>query len=272
MWNIVVRDAQGRDQAQKALHEGSITFGRDLDCDVVLPSKAVSRKHARLEVRGSKLFLIDEGSANGCMVDGQRVTTPVEVGESSAIFIPPFRIVVLPITKAESGQGEATLVIRRPETEAKAAASPGQSGGTPQSTVGEDSWSWVTAKLDQQIQGIRSHRERDETTTQTRLAELEQSWARLISAMQKLKAQLASHPRLRSFDITRDQKEVAVKIEDRREKLGYRYFLLSRHHPDGKFTGMQAVWLREPGKEDQSFPDPQEAASELVQRIAATLA
>ena len=54
--------------------------------------------------------------------------------------------------------------------------------------------------------------------------------------------------------------------------LGYRYFLMSRQHPDGKFPGVDSVWLRETGREDMDFRDAKAAQSELLQRIAATLA
>lgn len=135
-----------------------------------------------------------------------------------------------------------------------------------------DDWAAAAAELDRQIQGIRSHRETAETSARTRVIQLDQDWGKVVMAMQAVRQKLVGNPRVLSFNISRDGKEIAVKIQDARERLGYRYFLLSREHPDGKYAGLEAVWLRELGREDKDFRDPKEAQTELLQRIAATLA
>jgi hypothetical protein len=48
--------------------------GRDASCDVVVNDVSVSRKHARLERVGSSWAVIDQRSANGTFLDGQRVS------------------------------------------------------------------------------------------------------------------------------------------------------------------------------------------------------
>jgi two-component system, cell cycle response regulator len=47
------------------------TIGRGRDNDIVLPSDCVSRRHVRLERRGSELFVIDVGSTNGTFVNDE---------------------------------------------------------------------------------------------------------------------------------------------------------------------------------------------------------
>ena len=47
--------------------------GRDASCDVVINDVSVSRKHARLERWGPKWAVVDQRSANGTFLDGQRV-------------------------------------------------------------------------------------------------------------------------------------------------------------------------------------------------------
>lgn len=57
------------------LHPGTLTVGRDQDCDVVLPHHSVSRLHARLIVSPDTLVVEDVGSKNGTRLDDARVTT-----------------------------------------------------------------------------------------------------------------------------------------------------------------------------------------------------
>src|SRR5262245_5983041 len=47
--------------------------GREPTCDVVVADGSVSRKHARIERRGTNWAVVDQGSANGTFVDSQRV-------------------------------------------------------------------------------------------------------------------------------------------------------------------------------------------------------
>lgn len=69
--------------------ERRITFaaravvGRDTDCEVVLSSRSVSRKHAILERSGRGWVVRDLGSANGLFVEGKRVSeAPLATGTS----------------------------------------------------------------------------------------------------------------------------------------------------------------------------------------------
>lgn len=47
--------------------------GRDAACDVVVPHGSVSRRHARLVQREGGWAVVDQASANGTFLDGQRV-------------------------------------------------------------------------------------------------------------------------------------------------------------------------------------------------------
>ena len=53
------------------------TVGRDSSADVVVNDSSVSRKHARLERWGPKWAVVDQRSANGTFLDGQRVAESV---------------------------------------------------------------------------------------------------------------------------------------------------------------------------------------------------
>jgi S1-C subfamily serine protease len=59
------------------LVRGKLTLGRAAENDVALPAgsfPAVSGRHARVEQREGKLWVIDLGSRNGTLVNGERVT------------------------------------------------------------------------------------------------------------------------------------------------------------------------------------------------------
>ena len=47
--------------------------GREASCDVVVEDRSVSRKHAVIEHRGEGWTVVDQGSANGTFVNGQKV-------------------------------------------------------------------------------------------------------------------------------------------------------------------------------------------------------
>ena len=49
-------------------------IGRDAECDVVIASPKVSRKHCRVELGKDGAALVDEGSGNGTFVNGEKVT------------------------------------------------------------------------------------------------------------------------------------------------------------------------------------------------------
>ncbi len=51
-----------------------IVIGRASDCDIILPEKAISRKHARIILRGGKVVFVDGGSVNGTKINGKKMT------------------------------------------------------------------------------------------------------------------------------------------------------------------------------------------------------
>lgn len=330
MWNIIVRDGQGNEVARAEVKEGALTLGREKDRGLVLPSGAVSRKHARFELRGDKLFFFDEGSANGSIVDGRRVVAPVEVSARSAIEITPFRIAV---EGGDEDEEEKTVMLKRPPAGAPppppravppspppraappapprpapppaaptlsdlrpvmpAAAAPrpapapsdtaftvrfpdatpaSRPGSTPAPPKTQNEWDAAAAELDKHIQGIRAYREQTTTNTNIQQVLLDQGWAQLIGALQNVQKRLAGNPRVQTFAFSRDGKEVIIKLQDSREKRGFRYFTVSRNHPAGKFQGLNVVWLCETGRDDVNFRDPKDAMTDIFQRIASTLA
>jgi len=63
-----------------------MTIGR-ANADIVLNDSESSRQHAAIEVRDTLYLLTDLGSTNGTLVDGQRITAPVELTDKSEFQI-----------------------------------------------------------------------------------------------------------------------------------------------------------------------------------------
>lgn len=67
-------------------------LGRSPKCDVFIPDRRVSRRHAEILWDGESAILHDLGSANGTLLNRRRITAPVtlrdgdEIGIGSAIF------------------------------------------------------------------------------------------------------------------------------------------------------------------------------------------
>src|SRR6185295_10098676 len=70
-----------------ALFEGEITLGRSRGCGIVLADPCISRVHALVAVRSSRVYLQDLRSSNGTFVDGERISGEQEITEGDRISI-----------------------------------------------------------------------------------------------------------------------------------------------------------------------------------------
>jgi len=61
---------------QWTLEADEITLGRDQSCHISLPSRWISRVHARLRRQGNQYILEDANSKNGIYINGQRIYKP----------------------------------------------------------------------------------------------------------------------------------------------------------------------------------------------------
>ena len=69
-------------------------LGRSDDCQVVLPASSVSRRHAKVVLREGRAVLADLKSANGTIVNGERLRRPKVVKATDAIQVGDFKISV----------------------------------------------------------------------------------------------------------------------------------------------------------------------------------
>ncbi len=70
----VVVVLQGDDVGVRFRIVGSSVIGRDPECEIVLRNVGVSWRHAKLEVRDGDVWVVDMGSTNGTLLEGQKVS------------------------------------------------------------------------------------------------------------------------------------------------------------------------------------------------------
>lgn len=64
-----------------------LVIGRSPDCDVCIPDRRISRRHARVHWDGASFTLHDLDSANGTYLNGQRITIPEALRDGDQIEI-----------------------------------------------------------------------------------------------------------------------------------------------------------------------------------------
>ena len=80
-----------------AISRTPFTLGRSADNDLVVPEPLASRHHARLEMRAGRWYVIDLDSANGTLLNRQRVSGEqalnagdlIAIGETVFVFSAP---------------------------------------------------------------------------------------------------------------------------------------------------------------------------------------
>jgi DNA-binding response OmpR family regulator len=83
---LILREGQGVG-TRWMIDRSDMIIGREEDCDIVLPSRQVSRNHARIRRSGGRHILEDLGSKNGTFVNGQEMTEPHTLRDGDEIQI-----------------------------------------------------------------------------------------------------------------------------------------------------------------------------------------
>jgi pSer/pThr/pTyr-binding forkhead associated (FHA) protein len=67
---------------------GTLSFGRDPECDIVIDDRQVSRIHAQIKVsKSNEIKLVDLNSKNGTYLNGEAITMPVPLKDGDEIKI-----------------------------------------------------------------------------------------------------------------------------------------------------------------------------------------
>lgn len=129
----------------------------------------------------------------------------------------------------------------------------------------------ITSLLDQQIQGIQSHRVTQQETQRSRSEQLEQQWKNALVASRELQNKLKGNPRVLYFVISRDEAEVSAKLTEN-SKRGWTNLILSKRHPETGKAAEGTVWLSVFGEDPKPYREPKDALEDFVRRIASKLA
>lgn len=248
-WTVVVTGPGRQEVARSALRAGvPILIGRAPDCAIMLTGMAVSRYHGRIELAANGIpSYTPEPKALGAMVDGDPVDASTQLGERTLLEIGGFQV------RLERARAPAP---QKPAVAAPSTDAPPDSAET---------------LLDRQIQGVRAHRGTHQQDSHVKNQKWEEDWRAVVNNLRAIKAKYGTHPGVLDFAISKDEREITIKLKEHSVR-GYAYFCLSCQHPEGKFPNLRAVWLRQVGEEDASHGEPNEGLQDLISRLAPRLA
>jgi len=67
--------------------KNALIIGRDMDCNITISDRQVSRFHARIEIKDDQVQIVDLGSKNGTYVNDGRINDAYILGDGDAIKI-----------------------------------------------------------------------------------------------------------------------------------------------------------------------------------------
>ncbi len=87
MENAILIGNNGSLEGQQWLIDHSLVIGRDAACDIVIPDRQVSRRHAQISLTENGVILEDLGSKNGTYLNNQLLSEAVKLKEADEIAI-----------------------------------------------------------------------------------------------------------------------------------------------------------------------------------------
>ena len=93
---------RGSERVAFPIEEGETYIGRKDYCEIYFPDPSLSKRHARLVRRGSRLSVFDAGSRNGTLVNGEMVEeSPLQSGDELLCGKLRFRVEGVPADAAD---------------------------------------------------------------------------------------------------------------------------------------------------------------------------
>ena len=125
MPTLVIKNPDGTEQEQDFADE--LVVGRAEGNDLILAEGGVSRKHARFFLEGTDVMVEDLGSANGTIVNDERIEGPTKLEAGARVVLGDYeasvKVGAKSRPKVDKSQarpsGRATGTIKRPEGLAK---------------------------------------------------------------------------------------------------------------------------------------------------------
>ena len=87
MENAILIGNNGNLEGQQWLIDHSLVNGRDAACDIVIPDRQVSRRHAQIIPTENGVILEDLGSKNGTYLNNQLLSEAVKLKEADEIAV-----------------------------------------------------------------------------------------------------------------------------------------------------------------------------------------
>ena len=87
MENAILIGNNGNLEGQQWLIDHSLVIGRDAACDIVIPDRQVSRRHAQIIPTENGVILEDLGSKNGTYLNNQLLSEAVKLKEADEIAV-----------------------------------------------------------------------------------------------------------------------------------------------------------------------------------------
>ncbi len=125
--------------------------------------------------------------------------------------------------------------------------------------------------LDELMQSIRSHRDREQIEREREAARILAEWERLLTLAEQLKARTASDPRMRHFGIDRKANDVMIRVV-RGPQSSQQSLLLALRHPDYPDQDPTGLWLIRTGQPSLCLATAQAVGTELIRDLAFLLA
>jgi pilus assembly protein CpaF len=126
---LSVADIQNGASKRLEFAGAAVVLGKNPDCDVVLASPKVSRKHAEIVARDGALFIHDLGSTNGTRLNGKLIEGEQPLRKGDVIEIAPYRIQL---------EGQAQTAPEKPAAAKTAMARPAEAKPAPAAAKAEE--------------------------------------------------------------------------------------------------------------------------------------
>jgi pilus assembly protein CpaF len=136
---VLLKDPDSLAPRRLPIEKPEIVLGKSADCDVVLSSPKVSRRHARIAVHDGGLMIEDLKSTNGTFVNGQALSGASPLGENDEVRIADFLLQVQRGEVAKPSDPTVDTTIRKELKRASqpAAAEPKKETAAPAKKVKE---------------------------------------------------------------------------------------------------------------------------------------
>lgn len=84
---LILHDKVSGERWERPLTQEVLTIGRDPECELTLPDRQISRRHATILHREDHYIVRDEGSRNGTFLNGMLVSRPQRLRDGDEIAL-----------------------------------------------------------------------------------------------------------------------------------------------------------------------------------------